>query len=72
LPVPHWAGVRPYVVFAAAGSGVLDARALLARRISTSLTAGTVMLAFALAPVFALIVRSGKVAERGLGETVGR
>ena len=60
------------VVFASAHSSVLDARELLAHRISTSLTAGTVMLAFALALVLALIVRPGKVAERGLGETAGR
>ena len=44
----------------------------LAHRISTSLTAGTVMLAFALALVFVLIVHPGKVAERGLGETAER
>jgi EmrB/QacA subfamily drug resistance transporter len=45
------------VVFAAAGSGVLDARELLAHRVAASLTAGTIMLAFALALVLALIVR---------------
>ena len=60
------------VVFAAAGSGVLDARELLAQRIATSLTAGTVMLAFALALVFALIVRPGKLAQGGLRETAGK
>jgi EmrB/QacA subfamily drug resistance transporter len=60
------------VVFAAAGSGVLDPHQLLARRISTALTAGTVMLAFALALVLALIVRPGKVAQAGTRETAGR
>ena len=36
------------------------------------MTAGTVMLAFALALVFALIVRPSKVANTGLRETAGR
>jgi hypothetical protein len=45
------------VVFAAPGSGVLDARELLAYGIATSLTAGAGMLASALALVFVLIVR---------------
>jgi sugar phosphate permease len=43
------------VVFAAAGSGISDARELLAHRVAASLTAGTVMLALALA--VALIAR---------------
>jgi hypothetical protein len=45
---------------------------LLAHRISTSLMAGTVMLAFALALVFALIVRPGKVGESALCKTARR
>ncbi len=45
------------VVFAAAGSGTLDAKALLAQRVSAAFTAGTVMLALALVVVFALILR---------------
>jgi hypothetical protein len=52
-------------VFAAAGSGTLDVRELLAHRVATSLAAGTAMLALALAVVCALIVRPGKVAEAG-------
>jgi hypothetical protein len=55
-------------VFAAGGSGALDARELLAHRVATSLTAGTVMPAFALALVFALIVRPEKAANRDLRE----
>lgn len=54
------------VVFAAVGSDVLDARELLAQRIVTVLTAGAVMLAFALALVFVLIVRPGEVVKSGL------
>ena len=46
------------VVFAAAGSGTLDARESLAHRVSTSLTAGTALLALVL--VFALIVQPRK------------
>lgn len=66
-------GLRVLVVaFAAADSGVLDARELLAHRVATSLTAGTVMLAFAPALVLALLVRPSKVAQSGLRETVGR
>jgi hypothetical protein len=60
------------VVFAAVGSNVLDARELLAHRISTLLTAGAVVLAFALALVFILIVRPGKVANSGLADTASR
>jgi sugar phosphate permease len=46
------------VVFAAArGAGTLDARALLAHRVATALTAGTAMLGLALVAVVALIVR---------------
>lgn len=44
------------VVFAAAGSATLGARDLLAHRIAASFTAGTAMLALALAVVLALIV----------------
>jgi EmrB/QacA subfamily drug resistance transporter len=44
------------VVFAAAGSGALDARAMLAHRVATSLIGGTAMLALALVLVLALIV----------------
>jgi len=44
------------VIFAAASSGTLNARELLAHRIATSLTGSTVMLALALALVIALIV----------------
>jgi EmrB/QacA subfamily drug resistance transporter len=51
------------VVFAAAGSGMLDARELLADRVATSLTAGTAMLALALALVVLLIVRAGEAAK---------
>lgn len=43
------------VVFAAAGSGTLDARELLARRIASAFAAGTAMLALSL--VYTLIVR---------------
>jgi EmrB/QacA subfamily drug resistance transporter len=50
-------------VFAAAGSGALAAGDLLAHRVATALTAGTVMLALALAVVVALIVRPRKAAE---------
>jgi sugar phosphate permease len=52
------------VVFAAAGSGTLGARELLAQCIADSFTAATVMLAFALALVFALIVRPRKDAKQ--------
>lgn len=45
------------VVFAAAGSGTLDARELLAQRVAATFTAGSVMLALALVTVFALILR---------------
>jgi predicted MFS family arabinose efflux permease len=47
-------------VFAAAGSAASSGSLLLAHRISMSLTAGSVMLALALALVLALIVRSRK------------
>jgi predicted MFS family arabinose efflux permease len=50
-------------VFAAAGSAALDARDLLAYRVATALTAGTVMLVLALAVVVALIVRPRTAAE---------
>lgn len=50
-------------VFAAAGSASLDDRDLLAHRIATSLTVGTVMLALALVVVTMLIVRSHKATE---------
>lgn len=52
------------VVFAAAGSGTLDGRALLAHRIAGSFTAGTAMLALALALVYTLIVRPRQVSAR--------
>ena len=52
-------------VFAAAGSGTLDVRELLAHGVATSLTAGTAMLALALAVVCTLIVRPGKATEAG-------
>jgi len=45
------------VVFARAGSGALAARELLARRVASSLAAGTIMLALALAVVVTLIVQ---------------
>ena len=45
------------VVFAAAGSGTSDAKALLSQRVAAAFTAGTVMLALALLVVFALILR---------------
>ena len=48
------------VVFAAAGSGMLDTHALLAHRIAASLTVATGMLALALVLVFALIVRPAR------------
>ena len=48
------------VVFAAAGSGMLDARELLAHRIAASFTVGAGMLALALALVFVLIVRPAR------------
>jgi hypothetical protein len=47
-------------VFAAAGSGAVDARELLARGVVTSLTAGTAMLALALVLVVALIARPAR------------
>jgi hypothetical protein len=47
------------VVFAAARSGTLEERELLGRSVAASLTAGAVMLAFALVLVLALIVRPG-------------
>ncbi|MCW2536206.1 MAG: putative transrane efflux protein [Modestobacter sp.] len=50
-------------VFAAAGSGPLAARDLLAHRVATALTAGTGMLVLALAVVVALIVRPRTAAE---------
>ena len=59
------------VVFAAAGSGVLDARVLLAQRVAASLAAGTFMLAIALVLVALLIVRPGKLAKSRLPETAG-
>lgn len=51
------------VVFAAAGSGISDARELLAHRISDSLCAGTVMLSLALLIIYLLIVRSSRKAD---------
>jgi len=53
------------VVFAATGSGVLDAQELLAHHVAASFTAGTAMLALALAVVVALIVRPRKAVEVG-------
>ncbi len=50
-------------VFAAAGSGTLDGRELLAHRVATSLTVGTAMLALSLAVVIALIVQPRRAAE---------
>lgn len=52
------------VVFAAAGSGIVDTGELLAYRIAASLTMGSVMLAIALALVFVLIVRPGRTGDR--------
>jgi hypothetical protein len=46
----------------AAGSATLDGRHLLAHRVATALTAGSVMLALPLAVVIALIVRPGEAA----------
>jgi EmrB/QacA subfamily drug resistance transporter len=48
------------VIFAAAGAGVVDPRELLARRVSTALTAGSGMLAIALALVILFIVRPSR------------
>ncbi len=48
-------------VFAAAGSATLAAPEFLSVRVAASLTAGTVMLGFALVIVIMLIVRSGTV-----------
>ena len=45
------------VVFAAAGSGTLDAKELLTQRVAAAFTAGTIMLALALVVVFVLILR---------------
>jgi EmrB/QacA subfamily drug resistance transporter len=56
------------VVFAAAGSAALDARALLAHRVATSLTAGSAMLAMALALVVVLIVRPRKPVSVAIGD----
>jgi EmrB/QacA subfamily drug resistance transporter len=50
-------------IFATAGTAT-DARDLLAQRVSTSLTAATVMLALALVLVVVLIVRPGTAGER--------
>jgi hypothetical protein len=51
---------------------LLDARDLLAHRVATWLTAGTVTLAVALALVLALIVPPGKVTRGSRRETAGR
>jgi len=51
------------VVFAAAGSGTLDARALLAHRIASAFTAGAAMLALALILVYPLIIRPRPVGD---------
>jgi MFS family permease len=60
-------------IFAAAGSAALDPVDLLAHRVSTSLTAGTGMLALALALlVIALIVRPGKAAEATRNDPIGQ
>jgi len=59
-------------VFAAASTGALDRRELLAHRVPTSLTVGTAMLAFALVLVFALIVRRGKAANPAHARTAIR
>jgi sugar phosphate permease len=58
-------------VFAAAGSAASSGSMLLAHRVSMSLTAGSVMLALALALVLALIVRSRKpvLAQPAIPET---
>lgn len=50
-------------VFAAAGAGALDDRALLAHRISAALMVSTAMLALALVVVMALIVRPRQTAD---------
>jgi len=55
-------GVR-VVVFAAAGSGTLEGRELLAHRVAGALTAGAAMLALALVVVVALIVLPRKPVE---------
>ena len=52
------------VVFATAGSGIVDPRVLLAHRVAVSLTAGTAMLALALFLVLVLIVRPGRPHSR--------
>ena len=53
-------GILVTVFAAAAGSGAVDARELLARGVATSLTAGTAMLALALVLVVALIARPAR------------
>ena len=59
------------VVFAAAGSGMLDGHALLAHRIAASFTVATGMLALALALAVALIVRPARHgAARALQQVV--
>jgi hypothetical protein len=50
-------------VFAAAGSGAHDARALLAERVSAALTGATALLALAF--LIVLIIRPSKVAQPG-------
>ncbi len=56
-------GVLVVVFTAARGVGTLGARALLAHRVSTALTAGTAMLGLALVVVVGLIARPGGAAE---------
>jgi EmrB/QacA subfamily drug resistance transporter len=53
-------------VFATAGTGISDVRELLAHRISTSLTAGTGMLALALIITYIFIVRSNRAKMKSL------
>lgn len=58
-------GLAVLVALAAFGAGALNGRELLAHQVTTALTAGSMMLALALALVLALIVRPRKAVTAG-------
>jgi MFS family permease len=65
-------GVLVVIAAAAAGSGTLDARALLAHRAAAAFTVGTAMLGLALVAVVALVAQPRRIAEAGRHAEIGK
>jgi len=58
-------GLAVLVAISAFGAGALDGRELLVHQVTTALTAGSMMLGFALILVLALVMRPRKAVEAG-------